>query len=63
MKEEQTAELLEQISMILNDTGAYRQIEDLIKSYYEIKNFYMEHFAEDLEDKITEMLDDLLNPY
>tara|TARA_R100000278_G_C5455082_1_gene158822 strand:+ start:317 stop:508 length:192 start_codon:yes stop_codon:yes gene_type:complete len=63
MKEEKTTELLEQISIILNDTGAYRQIEDLINSYCEIKNFYMEHFAEDLEDKITEMLDDLLNPY
>ena len=63
MKEEKTTEILEQISIILNDTGAYRQIEDLLKSQYEINNFNMEHFAEDLEDKITEILDYLLNPY
>ena len=63
MKEEKTTELLERISMILNDTGAYRQIEDLLNSQYEINNFNMEHFAIDLEDKITEILDYLLNPY
>tara|TARA_R100001460_G_scaffold30404_2_gene60011 strand:- start:1679 stop:1957 length:279 start_codon:yes stop_codon:yes gene_type:complete len=44
------------ISLILNNTNAYKQIENMCKQ--DLKHFDIEEFAESIEERIEEFLED-----